>query len=66
MARYSSGSDYEKKLINLREGDTDLLRKHFPNIAYGAIIRNLVEQFVDALEDGRRPSLEFDPNKLDL
>lgn len=61
-----SNPEYEKRLVNFRAGDIDKLRQRFPNLAYSAIIRSLVEQFVDALEEGRRPSLEFDPNKLDL
>lgn len=64
MPRYPQ--DYEKKLISLRAGDVDKLRKHFPEFAYNAIIRSLVEQFVDALEEGRTPKLEFNPNKIQI
>lgn len=64
MPRYSE--DYEKKLINLRSGDVDALRRHYPNVAYNAIIRSLVEQFVDALESNTNPTLQFDPHKLQI
>jgi len=64
MPRYSE--DYEKRLINFRAGDIEKLRQHYPNIAYSAIIRSLVEQFVDAIEEGKNPQLQFNPNKLEI
>ena len=64
MPRYTQ--DYEKKLISFRAGDIDALKKHFPAFAYNAIVRSLVEQFVDSLKNETRPVLEFDPNKLHI
>lgn len=64
MPRYEA--DYEKKLIALRRGDVDSLRRHFPDVAYNGIIRSLVSQFVDALENGQKTNIEFNPNKIEI
>lgn len=64
MPRYAQ--DYEKKLIALRAGDVDAVRRAFPNHAYSAVIRSIVSQFVDAVEAGRAPNLSFDPNKIEV
>ncbi len=58
--------DYEKKLINFRTGDIEEIQKAFPNFAYSAIIRSLTEQFVDSIRQGKKPSIEFNPNKLEI
>lgn len=58
--------DYEKALISFRHGDKAKLKKFYPNTPYTAIVRSLVEQFVDALEEGNTPRLEFDPNRIQI
>jgi hypothetical protein len=56
----------DKCLINLRAGDRDKIKKHFPQFYYTAVVRSLVEQFVDSLEAGNSPSIQFDPHQIEI
>lgn len=39
-----------KVTLNLRKGDPERLREHFPQFSYGAIVRKLVSDYVDRLD----------------
>lgn len=52
-------SDKTKITCRLYDGDTDRLRRFYPNTGYSEIIRELVRQHIQKLEDRLSAKLKF-------
>jgi len=58
--------ELDRKLIAFFPDDIQTLRDHHPELAYSAIVRNLIHQYAEGLRSGNLKKIKYDPSKIEI